>query len=160
MRVPQSVQAGFYYEPIEDLAFMGDVTWVDWSRFGRIELDVGDSSTTYKVNYDDIWIASIGTQYQFTDAWRGGLGFTYISSAVSNKHRSVGLPLDEYYVFGIGGYHQMLPKLGLNANLLAVFGGPGKVDQQGQRSGRLKGKFTRRQSFALQFSLVWGESPS
>jgi long-chain fatty acid transport protein len=157
MRVPQSVQVGFYYRPFGRLALMGDLTWVDWSRFGTVDIEVGNNSTTAKTNYDDIWIGSAGAEYDFTEHWRGSLGFTYVSSAISSDDRGLALPLDEFYIFGIGAFGQLTDRLGVQTNLLAVFGGAGKVDQQGALTGRLVGEFDRRQTFALQIAFVWGE---
>jgi long-chain fatty acid transport protein len=157
MRVPQSVQVGFYYRPFDRLALMGDLTWVDWSRFGTVDIEVGNNSTTAKTNYDDIWIGSAGVEYDFTEHWRGSLGFTYVSSAISSDDRGLALPLDEFYIFGVGAFGQLTDRLGVQTNLLAIFGGAGKVDQQGALTGRLVGEFDRRQTFALQIAFVWGE---
>jgi long-chain fatty acid transport protein len=159
MRVPQSVQVGFYYRPqrFPRLALLGDLTWVDWSRFGTVDIEVGNNSTTAKTNYDDIWIGSAGVQYDFTEHWRGSVGFTYVSSAISSDDRGLALPLDEFYIAGIGAFGQLTDRIGIQTNLLAVFGGAGKVDQQGALTGRLVGKFERRQTFALQIALVWGQ---
>jgi long-chain fatty acid transport protein len=147
MRVPQSVQLGFYYRPSEGpfdrLALMGDMTWIDWSRFGKVDIEVGNVSTTSKTNYDDIWV--------------GSLGFTYVSSAISNDDRDLALPLDEFYIFGIGAFSQLTPRVGVQTNFLAIFGGDGKIDQQGALAGRLVGKYDRRQTFALQIAFIWGE---
>jgi long-chain fatty acid transport protein len=157
MRVPQSVQVGFYYRPFARLALMGDLTWVDWSRFGTVDIEVGTNSLTSKTNYDDIWIGSAGAEYDFTEHWSGSLGFTYVSSAISNEDRGLALPLDEFYIFGVGAYGQLSDRLGVQTNLLAIFGGDGKVDQQGTVTGRLVGEYDRRRTFALQIAFVWGE---
>jgi long-chain fatty acid transport protein len=161
MRVPQSVQLGFYYRPSEGpfdrLALMGDMTWIDWSRFGKVDIEVGNVSTTSKTNYDDIWVGSVGVEYDFTQRFSGSLGFTYVSSAISNDDRDLALPLDEFYIFGIGAFSQLTPRVGVQTNFLAIFGGDGKIDQQGALAGRLVGKYDRRQTFALQIAFIWGE---
>jgi hypothetical protein len=70
--------------------------------------------------------------------------------------RSVGMPLDEVFVVGIGAFGQLSPRVGLQTNFLAIFSGDGAVDDQGALSGRIVGEFERRQTFALQLSFVWG----
>jgi long-chain fatty acid transport protein len=160
MRVPQVIQFGFYHEFHEDWSVMGDMAWVDWSRFGKIDLKVSDVSTTLKVNYDDIWIGSFGVEHRFSERWRGGIGFSYVSSATSTKDRTVALPLDEIFLSGIGMYHQLSPRIGVQSNFMVAVGGDGKIDTQSGSAGRLVGKFERRISYVFQIGLVWGTPPA
>ena len=50
--MPQSLQAGFYQQLNERLAVMGDFTWMDWSRFGRVDVSV--SSVSLKATQREI----------------------------------------------------------------------------------------------------------
>jgi long-chain fatty acid transport protein len=156
MRTPQSVQAGFYWRPNDRLGLMADISWLDWSRFGHVEIEVSDTTLVQNTDYDDIWITSIGAEWDFTEKWTGALGFTYVSPAISDSDRTVGMPLDEVFVVGIGAYGQLSPRIGVQTNFLAIFSGDGSIDDQGTLSGRIVGEFERRQTFALQLSFVWG----
>ena len=157
LHVPQSVQAGFFYQATPDLALMGDFSWIDWSRFGTVDVRVGDLSTTAKTNYRDIYIGSFGGEYRFNERWKGSLGFTYVSSGVSDKHRTLAIPIDEFYISGIGVTTRLSRRVELHSNFLAVVGGDGSLDQgsAGSLTGRLAGEFKRRLTFALQLSMVW-----
>jgi long-chain fatty acid transport protein len=160
MRIPQSVGVGFYYEPIPDLGLMADFTWIDWSRFGKLDLSIRDTaagnvSTTLKLNYRDIYIGSIGAEYRFSPRWKAGVGFSYVSSGVADKDRSLALPLDEFYASGIGFTTQISESVELSTNFLVVIGGKAPVDQPSRQTQRVVGEFERRQSFVLQLSMVW-----
>lgn len=155
LRVPQSVQVGFYYEATPDLALMGDFTWIDWSRFGKIDIAVSDFSATLRTDYNDIYIGSVGAEYRFNERWKGSLGFSYVSSGVSDSDRSFALPLDEFFVSGIGATYQMNDRLEIHMNFLAAVGGDGGIDQRSRFNERVVGEFERRQSFVLQTSMVW-----
>jgi long-chain fatty acid transport protein len=157
MRVPQSIQFGFYQELFDDWLIMGDVAWVDWSRFGKIDLKIAGNKTTLETNYDDIWVGSVATEYRISDLTKAGVGFSYVSSAVRNKHRTLSLPMDEMFVIGVGGFHQFLPDFGVQANFMVLLGGDGKIDQEGP-GGRVVGKYDRRRSYILQIGLVWGNA--
>jgi long-chain fatty acid transport protein len=155
LRIPQSVQVGFYYEATPDLALMGDFTWIDWSRFGKIDIAVSDFSATLRTDYNDIYIGSIGAEYRFNERWKGSLGFSYVSSGVSDSDRSFALPLDEFFISGIGATYQMNDRLELHMNFLAAIGGDGSIDQRSRFNERVVGEFERRQTFVLQTSMVW-----
>jgi long-chain fatty acid transport protein len=155
MRSPQIVQAGFYWQTTPDVAVMGDFTWVDWSRFGTIDISVGDVSTTVNSNYDDIYIGSIGAEYRFSERFTGGLGFTYVSSGVKDSNRTLAFPIDEYYISGIGLTTRWSERLEIQTNFLGVVGGDGPIDQGSGRTGRLVGDYKRRLSFALQSTFIW-----
>ena len=159
MRVPQMVQGGIYHEIDERLSVMADVTWLDWSRFGRVEFSIGSNSTTFNTDYNDIWVFSVGADYRFNERWSGGVGFSYISSGIDDGERSIGLPLDEFMIPGIGVKYLLNDTVALHSNFLVSVGGEGKVDQDAG-SGRLVGRFDERVTFALQLSLVWGQRPN
>jgi long-chain fatty acid transport protein len=157
LNVPQSLQGGFYHRIDERLAVMGDVTWMDWSRFGRIDVTVNDSSLTATQDFDDIWIGSFGFDYMLSEDMSAGAGFTYVSSAVESEDRSLSLPFDEVFIFGIGGRYRAHSNLEIHSNLLAALSGNGRIDQQSNpRAGRIRGKSDDNYSIVLQLSLVWG----
>jgi long-chain fatty acid transport protein len=157
LNVPQSVQGGFYHRIDERFAVMGDLTWMDWSRFGRVNLSVDSNSITAKQDYNDIWIGSFGAEYTVSEDLSAGAGFTYVSSAVDSEDRSLSLPFDEMYLFGVGGRYRARSNLEIHSNLLALLSGNGRVDQQSNpRAGRLRGKSDDNYSIVLQVSLVWG----
>ena len=160
LRVPQILQGGFYHQLSERFAIMGDVTWMDWSRFGRVDVTVSEFSITAKQDYNDIWIGSFGTEYAFSDDLSASAGFSYVSSAVDSDDRSLSLPFDEIYVFGIGGRYRARPNVGIHFNLLAALSGNGRIDQQSNPlAGRVRGKSEDNYSIVLQLSLVWGTKP-
>ncbi len=157
LNVPQSVQGGFYHQLNERPAIMGDVTWMDWSRFGRVDLTVNSSSITASVDYNDIWIGSFGVDYAVNEAVSAGAGFSYVSSAIDSEDRTLSLPFDEIYVFGVGGRYRARENLEVHGNLLAALSGNGRIDQQSNPlAGRVVGKSEDNYSIVVQLSLVWG----
>jgi long-chain fatty acid transport protein len=160
INVPQSVQAGFYHRLSERLAVKGDVTWFDWSRFGRVDISVSSVSTSASQDYNDIWIGSVGTDYDISPELTVSSGFTYVSSAVDSEDRTLALPMDELYAFGIGGRYRVRPTLAVQLNLLGTISGNGRIDQQSNPlAGRLRGESDTPYSLALQIALVWGTEP-
>jgi long-chain fatty acid transport protein len=157
MRSPQNVGAGFLWQATDDLVLTGDFNWIDWSRFGRVEIAISDLSSTVRTNYNDIYVGTLGLEYRFNERYSGGIGFTYVSSGVSNKNRTLSFPLDEYYVGGIGLSTRLTESMDLQTNFDVVVGGDGSIDEgePGSRTGRLVGSFDRRVTFALQLSFVW-----
>ena len=55
----------------------------------------------------------------------------------------------------IGFTTQVSERVELSTNFLVVIGGKAPVDQPSRRTERVVGEFDRRQSFALQMSMVW-----
>jgi hypothetical protein len=83
-------------------------------------------------------------------------GITYISSGVSDSNRTLGLPWDEFWVLAVGLQRPVTPALQLFANLTFVQGADGRIDQQSTPlSGRVVGRFDRRNTYLLDLSIVW-----
>jgi long-chain fatty acid transport protein len=157
MRSPQNASFGFDWQVSDDVALMGDFTWIDWSRFGRVEIQISDLSGVIKSEYKDIYLGTLGIEYRFNERYAAALGFTYVSPGVSNKHRTLSFPLDDYYVTGIGLDARLSEHVDVQTNLNVLVGGDGSIDQgqAGSRTGRVVGEFDRRLSVVLQTSFVW-----
>ena len=159
VNVPQTVQVGFYHEWNEKVAVMADLTWLDWSRFGKVDVTVNQFSVTARTDYNDIWVPSLGISYVIDETYRAGVGGSYVSSAVDTEDRTLSLPFDEFWIFGIGGSAKLRPGLELHGNLQGTISGNARIDQQSNPlAGRLRGRSRRNYSLFLGLSLVWGSS--
>ncbi len=156
MTVPQMLLGGFHHQLRDDLAVMGDLAWIDFSSFGKVDLSVGPVSTTVDNHYNDIWAGSLGLRYLLSERWAASLGYAYVSSGVDDEDRTLALPWDDFHMIGAGIEYQLRPHLRLFSSLTFVQGGDGKIDQQATPlSGRLVGEFTQRRTFLLSVALVW-----
>ncbi|MDD5140931.1 MAG: outer membrane protein transport protein [Verrucomicrobiales bacterium] len=145
--VPQSVMVGVYQDLNEKWAVMADVGWQNWSKFGEVAVGVNNGSPsgpkdfTTQLHYDDTWHGAAGVQYQYSEAWRFTGGLAYDTSAVSDKNRSVILPMAAAYRFGLGTFWKMTKSVDLGAayelawsgNVPVTQGAP--ADYRGEVSG-------------------------
>jgi long-chain fatty acid transport protein len=157
INVPQTLQAGFFHQLDDRLSIMGDLTWMDWSRFGRVNVSVSRTSITSKQDYNDIWFGSLGAQYRIRDDLSASAGFSYLSSAVDSEDRTLALPFDEVFLFGLGGAVRARENLAIHGNLSMAISGNGRIDQRGNPlAGRVRGKSEDTYTLLFQVSLVWG----
>jgi long-chain fatty acid transport protein len=149
--VPQAVMASIYHQLNEKWAVMADVGWQNWSEFGQVEVGV-DSSTgqpsdavpsTINLKYDDTWHGALGAQYQYSEKWEFTGGFAYDTSAVSDSHRTVTLPLGEAYRFGLGTIWHWKKNVDLGLSYEFLWAGDMPVSQGTDTSyrGRVSGSF-------------------
>ena len=149
---PQVLKAGLRYElaPGKRLAFSAD--WEDWSTFSKNQLaitgGVVNPAGVIERNFKDTWSAGIAFVDMSNKVNGYSMGFSYDSSPVSNKDRTIDLPFDETYklsaAYAWKGSKQL--DFGLGATLL--YFGEGKVDQTAQ-GVRFKGKFDTNMALFL-----------
>jgi long-chain fatty acid transport protein len=160
MTVPQSVMLGVYQELNEKLALMADVGWQNWSQFGKVDVGVDSANPktlTANLNYDDTWHAALGAQYKLTEKWQLTGGFAYDSSAVSDKNRSVALPMGQAWRFGVGALWQVSEKINLGAAYEFMWAGDMSVDQGSNTSlrGRVSGAWEDTSFSFLTVNMSW-----
>jgi long-chain fatty acid transport protein len=110
---PQIVSLGIAYRPTGRLTFGLDVEWLDWSSFGRQNLDLenevpeaGLSDTSTNLDWKDIWMVKIGVEYQVNDMFALRTGYAYSETAVPEHTLSPGYPDSDQHNLSIGlGYH-------------------------------------------------------
>ena len=149
---PQVLKAGLRYEfaPGKRLLFSAD--WEDWSAFSKNQLAITGGALNpagvLERNFKDTWSAGVA----FVDGSRNtngySVGFSYDSSPVDDKDRTIDLPFDETYklsaAYGWKGSKQLDFALGSTL----IYFGEGKVDQTAQ-GVRFKGKFDTNMALFL-----------
>jgi long-chain fatty acid transport protein len=156
---PQVLKAGLRYEfaPGKKLMFSAD--WEDWSAFSENQLaitgGVVNPAGVLERNFKDTWSAGVAL-VDMSKKTRGySVGFSYDSSPVSNKDRTIDLPFDETYklsaAYGWKGSKQL--DFALGGTLL--YFGEGKVDQTAQ-GVRFKGKFDTNMALFLGGTVRYG----
>jgi long-chain fatty acid transport protein len=149
---PQTLKAGLNYEFAPGKRLMFSAGWEDWSAFSENQLAITggvlNPTGVLERNFKDTWSAGVA----FVDGSRKthgySVGFSYDSSPVNDKDRTIDLPFDETYkisaAYAWKGSKQLDFALG---GTLAYFG-EGKVDQTAQ-GVRFKGKFDTNMSLFM-----------
>jgi long-chain fatty acid transport protein len=159
--VPQHVILSGYHELSEAWAIMGDFGWENWSQFGKVDVAVtggqNNPSLTTKSNYDDTYHVGVGSQYRLNPEWLLNGGFAYDSSMVSDANRSIALPVDATYRFGMGANWLKSPnvKLGFSYEL-AYIGDMPINNNRGLLAGQVTGEFKDTMMHFFAFTMNWG----
>ncbi|WP_322863831.1 OmpP1/FadL family transporter [Aeromonas allosaccharophila] len=131
MMIPQTLTLSGYHQLNDQWALLASANWQQWSRFGDIDLALGQQSQTKDMHYKDTWHLSLGAQFDVTPALRLSSGIAYDSSAVDDAHRTVTLPMGEGWRWGLGASYQLSPATKLEASYTLAWLGDMAVDQQG-----------------------------
>lgn len=104
MKIPQSVMAGIYHRFNDQWAILGSVGWDDWSRFGRIRVEVDGTRINRVVNagFKDTYHSGVGAEYKYKPKLTLTAGFSYDSSMMSSNTRPNDLPLGHMYRYAVG----------------------------------------------------------
>ena len=158
MTVPQMVMFSAYHEINQKWAIMGNVGWQDWSRFGKVDIQINSSnpqSLTVDNDYKDTWHVALGVQYRHSPVWMFTCGIAYDSSAVDDDKRTVTVPMGEAWRFALGAQYAFNPNLTLGAAYEFIWSGDMSVNQErGPLAGRVSGDYrnTNMSFFALNLS--------
>jgi long-chain fatty acid transport protein len=159
MTVPQSVMVGVYQDLNAKWAVMADVGWQNWSRFGEVAVGVnngspsGSKDLTTQLHFNDTWHGALGVQYQYSEQWRFTSGVAYDTSAVSDKNRTVTLPLAEAYRYGLGAFYKLNKSVDLGAAYELAWSGDMPVSQGAPATSRGEVSGTFNNAFFSFFSL-------
>jgi len=159
--VPQSVMVSSYHEFTNRWAMMLDFGWQQWSQFGKVDVavvgSVASPNTTTNINYQDTYHVAVGNRYRVNEAWLINSGFAWDSSMVKDQDRTVTLPVDQVFRFGLGAEWQAAPKLNVAFSYELAYSGDMPVNQnRGPLAGSVVGQFPGTYMNFFQVSLIWG----
>jgi long-chain fatty acid transport protein len=157
--VPQMFMFSAYHELTPQWAIMGNVGWQNWSRFGKVDIQIHSSdprSLTADNSYNDTWHGALGVQYRPGQAWNFSGGLAYDSSAVNNDKRTVTLPMGEAWRFALGAQYAFNPNLSLGAAYELIWMGNMSVNQyRGPLAGVVSGDYNNTNMSVLALNLIW-----
>jgi long-chain fatty acid transport protein len=158
LTVPQSLMLSAYHELHPKWAILANLGWQNWAQFGKVEVGVdaaNPQSLTKNLNYQDTWHVAMGAQFRASEPWRLSAGVAYDSSAVEDEDRTVGLPMDEAYRFGVGAQWQVSPAITLGAAYELMWLGDLPVSQTSLFRGQLSGSFDDSWFSLFTLNLTW-----
>jgi long-chain fatty acid transport protein len=163
MTVPQMVMFSAYHELNEKWAVMGNLGWQNWSRFGKVDVQINSNnpaSLTVNSNYNDTWHVALGVQYRpaIESPWMFSAGIAYDSSAVDDDKRSVTVPMGEVLGFALGAQYAVTPNLTLGAAYEFAWLGDMPVNQvrgSGAFANTVSGDFGNSSFSFFALNLKW-----
>ena len=141
---PQLLKAGLSYKISQDKRLIFSAGWEGWSAFSENQLAItgGAANPTGVLdrNFRDTWNAGVAFASSKPKGGGYALGFSYDSSPVRNKDRTIDLPFDDTYKLSAAYGWNMGQKMGFALGGTLVYFGDGDVDQTAQ-CVRIKGEF-------------------
>jgi len=143
---PQWLEAALRYDMNDNYYVAANLGWQDWSDFSENELTVTPGVTVLDRDWRDTWRTGIAIgHFNGTRGWAFGL--SYDSSPVTDKNRTIDLPMDEQLQAG-ASYFMEGKKLSYALGASVMYAGDAKVDQTAQ-GVRFKGEFDTNLIFSL-----------
>jgi long-chain fatty acid transport protein len=158
--VPTDLMLGLYHELDEKWAVLASSGWQDWSKFGRVDVDIygenASGGTTVEIPTKDTWHVGTGLQYKATPEWLLSTGVSYDSSMIDDNDRTVSMPIGSIWRLGAGAQYAFSEKLTLGLAYQAQLSGDLPVDQErGPLAGRIDGEYDNAVIHILAISAHW-----
>ncbi|HMR30829.1 MAG TPA: outer membrane protein transport protein [Geminicoccaceae bacterium] len=157
--VPQQVMLSGFHQLTPKLALMANLTWQDWSEFGKVDISIdgpADDSATTDLDYDDTWGVAVGAQYRVSPGWLWSVGAGFDTSPMGKSERTPTLPLDAQYRFGTGIQHDLGDNLTVGVAYQLMYGGDAELDvERGPLSGRVAGDYGSYLFHFANVTLIW-----
>src|SRR5262245_31955197 len=159
LTMPQQVMASAYHAVNDQLAFMLNFGWQNWSAFGRPSVVIsGNPNVRLNLDqgYDDTFHTAIGVHYQLTAEWLLKAGFAYDTSAVSDANRTLAFPVDRQFRYAVGAQYAVSKNITLGADFTLIDAGSAPVNQVGgPLQGTVVGSYSPNLIYAVGLNLIW-----
>jgi long-chain fatty acid transport protein len=152
-KVPQMVQLGLFHQLNDRYSVTADIVWIDTSEFGVTSISAGSDHVSVESTFKDTYLTSIGVGYRWDNRTQMNLGVAYVASPVDDDDRTLYLPLDDTWIFGIGVERELANGDIFTVNLEYIDIGEAPVDQENSAlSGRVKGEYENNYAVLLDLS--------
>lgn len=140
---PQWLEAGLKHQLDDKNTLFLNAGWQDWSRFSKntLGLSGGILNPSAKIDrkFDDTWQAGIAFAHSEGDHGTS-IGFSYESSPVDDKHRTLDLPFEEFYKVSMAYFWKGDKALDFSLGGTLYLVGDADIDQTSQ-GVRTKGDY-------------------
>jgi len=141
--VPQQVQLGVFHQLNDRFSITADILWIDMSEFGVTSVSAGPDHVSVESIFEDSYLASVGLGYRWDSRTQLNFGVGYMTSPADDDERTLYLPLDEIWIYGVGVERELHNGDIVTVNLEYLDIGNAPVDQENSAlTGRVKGEYS------------------
>jgi len=140
--VPQQVQLGLFHQLDDRFSITADILWIDMSEFGVTSVSAGPDHVSVGSSFKDSVLTTVGLGYRWDSRTQVNFGVGYMTSPADDDERTLYMPLDEIWIYGVGVERELENGDIVTVNLEYLDIGNAPVDQQNSvLTGRVKGKY-------------------
>jgi long-chain fatty acid transport protein len=130
---PQWLDLGLRYRLNDRTMLFLNGGWQEWSKFSENRLSFReDRVQVIDRNWDDTWYAGIAAIHKLSDRSALSFGFSYDSSPVKDKYRTLDMPLDETWKLSAAYGWQHNDNMSFSLGTTLYFVGDAPVTQSSQ----------------------------
>jgi long-chain fatty acid transport protein len=151
--VPQQLQLGIFHQLNDRYSVTADIIWLDMSEFAITSVSAGPDSVSVESTFEDTYFVSVGLGYRWDSRTQVNIGIGHMASPLDDDDRTLYLPLDDIWVFGVGVERELDNGDIVTVNFEYVDIADAPVDQENSTlSGRVKGKYENNYAALLDVS--------
>jgi long-chain fatty acid transport protein len=151
--VPQQLQLGIFHQLNDRYSVTADIIWLDMSEFAVTSVSAGPDSVSVESTFEDTYFVSVGLGYRWDSRTQVNVGIGHMASPLDDDDRTLYLPLDDIWVFGVGVERELDNGDIVTVNFEYVDIADAPVDQENSTlSGRVKGKYENNYAALLDVS--------
>lgn len=116
----------------EQLSFQASINWFGWSSFDVLEVNLenGVDVLLKEEQFHNAKKYSLGATYILNAQWVLRTGVAYDEGAVSDEHRSIGIPDTDRRWLSAGASYTLNDSLTIDAGIVKVYGKDARVNEQ------------------------------
>jgi long-chain fatty acid transport protein len=158
MKMPQTVMTGVYHRFNDQWAVLGSFGWDDWSRFGRVRVEVEGTEvqTTVDAGFKDAYHYGVGAEYQYNPKLMLTAGFSYDTPMMSSNTRPIVVPMGDMYRYGLGYKYRRSDDVTIGGGVSFFWEGDLEVKTAGnERKGFVSGGYDKVSITFVSFYVQW-----
>jgi long-chain fatty acid transport protein len=161
LSLPDVYHFSIYQQLLGQLALMGDIEWIRWSRLQSIVVkfdNPGTPSAPIQLNYGDSTRLAVGLEWFATKNFTWRCGFAYDRTPITNaKFRVAQLPDNDQYTVSLGFRWVPIPSVNIDVGYAHIFLPESNSNVADTQGHILVGKFSTAGNLAsVSVTLHWG----
>lgn len=150
----QFIEVSAHWQVSDKWALLATFDWEDWSEADNLKVTLPSRSINATTGFKDTYKIGVGANYQIAADWLLQTGLMFDTSALQNKNRTTGLPIDQQIRFAFGAQHDLNEKLTLGMSFEYINLGQGEV-----RQSTVRGDYEHNDIFVFGVTLAFKSLP-
>ena len=141
--LPEQISLSGYHRLNSKWAFMGDITWTQWSEFEQLRINFDETQTSSNVintRWHNTLRYAAGATYEWSPNIQLRAGAHYDDSPINANFRGVGVPDTDRIATGFGAGYKLNDRTSIDFAYQHLFFKGGVAVQQNSANSRVNGQ--------------------